>query len=137
MCPLCIGTATLLVSSGTSAGGLATFLFRRRALKKRRAAVRAAARDGRDAAAAGNRILFEALGLGNGEQLNPVKTAPRGLARGIRDPHLGEAWVHDVLTVTRTLEPALDHFLGGFGAVGDILTHQFFAIADGANAVRR
>ena len=34
MCPLCIGTATLLVSGGTSAGGLAAFLFRRRAGKK-------------------------------------------------------------------------------------------------------
>ena len=35
MCPLCIGTATLLVSSGTSAGGLATLLFRLRARKHR------------------------------------------------------------------------------------------------------
>lgn len=34
MCPLCIGTATLLVSSGTSAGGLAALLFRRHAGKK-------------------------------------------------------------------------------------------------------
>jgi hypothetical protein len=33
MCPLCIGTATLLVSSGTSAGGLATLLFRLRTRK--------------------------------------------------------------------------------------------------------
>jgi hypothetical protein len=33
MCPLCIGTATLLVSSGTSAGGLAALLLRRRAGK--------------------------------------------------------------------------------------------------------
>ena len=30
MCPLCIGTATLLLSSGTSAGGLGALLFRRR-----------------------------------------------------------------------------------------------------------
>jgi hypothetical protein len=29
MCPLCIGTATLLVSSGTSAGGLAALILRR------------------------------------------------------------------------------------------------------------
>jgi hypothetical protein len=35
MCPLCIGTATLLVSSGTSAGGLATLLFRLRTRKHR------------------------------------------------------------------------------------------------------
>lgn len=35
MCPLCIGTATLLVSSGTSAGGLAAALILRwRAGKK-------------------------------------------------------------------------------------------------------
>ena len=65
----------------------------------------------------------EALRSRNGEQLNPVKTAPRGLARGIRDAHLGEAWVHDVFTVTRTVQPALDHFLCRFGTVGDIFTH--------------
>jgi hypothetical protein len=35
MCPLCIGTATLLVSSGTSVGGLATLLFRLRTPKRR------------------------------------------------------------------------------------------------------
>jgi len=35
MCPLCIGTATLLVSSGASAGGLAALLFRQRARKNR------------------------------------------------------------------------------------------------------
>jgi len=29
MCPLCIGTATWLVSSGTSAGGIAAFILRR------------------------------------------------------------------------------------------------------------
>jgi hypothetical protein len=63
MCPLCIGTATLLISSGTSAGGLATFLFRRRAVKKRRGAGRAAARDGRDGAAARNRILLRSARL--------------------------------------------------------------------------
>ena len=28
MCPLCIGTATFLVSSGTSAGGIAAVVFR-------------------------------------------------------------------------------------------------------------
>ncbi len=30
MCPLCIGTVTLLASSGTSAGGLAALLLRLR-----------------------------------------------------------------------------------------------------------
>jgi hypothetical protein len=33
MCPLCIGTATLLVSGGTSAGGLAALLVRTRLRK--------------------------------------------------------------------------------------------------------
>jgi hypothetical protein len=36
MCPLCIGTATLLVSSGTSAGGLGAFLIGRRARRRGR-----------------------------------------------------------------------------------------------------
>jgi len=36
MCPLCIGTATLLVSSATSAGGLAALLLRWRTGKKGR-----------------------------------------------------------------------------------------------------
>lgn len=31
MCPLCIGTATLLISSGTSAGGFAALLLKVRA----------------------------------------------------------------------------------------------------------
>jgi hypothetical protein len=33
MCPLCIGTATLLISSGTSAGGLAALVVRLRTQK--------------------------------------------------------------------------------------------------------
>jgi hypothetical protein len=73
MCPLCIGTATLLVSSGTSAGGLATFLFRRRAVKKRRAAVRAAARDGRDAGAGRDRILVRSARLVEWRATEPSK----------------------------------------------------------------
>ena len=36
MCPLCIGTATLLVASGTSAGGLSAWLLRLRSRKNRR-----------------------------------------------------------------------------------------------------
>ena len=36
MCPLCIGTAAWLVSSGTSAGGIAALVFRRRVRKSRR-----------------------------------------------------------------------------------------------------
>jgi hypothetical protein len=55
MCPLCIGTAALLVSSGTSAGGLATLLFRRRAVKKRCVVVSAAACDHGDVTVARNR----------------------------------------------------------------------------------
>jgi hypothetical protein len=35
MCPLCIGTTALLVSSGTSAGGLAALLARLRNRKRR------------------------------------------------------------------------------------------------------
>ncbi len=35
MCPLCIGTATLLVSGGTSAGGFAALLVRLRTRKNR------------------------------------------------------------------------------------------------------
>ena len=35
MCPLCIGTAALLLSSGTSAGGLAALVVRRRARKNK------------------------------------------------------------------------------------------------------
>ncbi len=35
MCPLCIGTATLLVSSGTSAGGIAALLCKARARRRR------------------------------------------------------------------------------------------------------
>ena len=31
MCPLCVGTAALLASGGTSAGGLTALLLRRRA----------------------------------------------------------------------------------------------------------
>ena len=38
MCPLCIGTAALLASSGASAGGLAALLFRQRARKNRSSA---------------------------------------------------------------------------------------------------
>jgi hypothetical protein len=34
MCPLCIGTATLLASSGTTAGGLGALLLRRRARRQ-------------------------------------------------------------------------------------------------------
>jgi hypothetical protein len=34
MCPLCIGTAALLVSSGTSAGGLGVILLGRRARRR-------------------------------------------------------------------------------------------------------
>ena len=34
MCPLCIGTATLLVSSGASAGGLGALLLGRRARRR-------------------------------------------------------------------------------------------------------
>jgi hypothetical protein len=34
MCPLCIGTATLLVSSGTTAGGLGALLLGRRARRQ-------------------------------------------------------------------------------------------------------
>ena len=37
MCPLCIGTATLLISGGTSAGGLAAVLLRK-PFRRRRAA---------------------------------------------------------------------------------------------------
>ena len=33
MCPLCIGTATLLASGATSAGGLTALLFRQRIRK--------------------------------------------------------------------------------------------------------
>jgi hypothetical protein len=33
MCPICIGTAALLASGGTSAGGLAALLFRQRIRK--------------------------------------------------------------------------------------------------------
>jgi hypothetical protein len=33
MCPVCIGTAALLVSSGTSAGGFAALFVRQRARK--------------------------------------------------------------------------------------------------------
>jgi hypothetical protein len=36
MCPLCIGTATLLLSGGTSAGGFAALLVSRSARKKHR-----------------------------------------------------------------------------------------------------
>jgi hypothetical protein len=36
MCPLCIGTAAWLVSSGASAGGIAALVFRRRTRKSRR-----------------------------------------------------------------------------------------------------
>jgi len=35
MCPLCIGTATLIVSGGTSAGGLATVVLMRLGRKPR------------------------------------------------------------------------------------------------------
>jgi hypothetical protein len=38
MCPLCIGTATLLVSSGTSAGGLTALLLRRLVHRRERLA---------------------------------------------------------------------------------------------------
>jgi hypothetical protein len=34
MCPLCIGTAALLASSGTSAGGLGVILLGRRARRR-------------------------------------------------------------------------------------------------------
>jgi hypothetical protein len=34
MCPLCIGTAALLASSGTSAGGLGALLLARRARRQ-------------------------------------------------------------------------------------------------------
>ena len=37
MCPLCIGTTALLVSSGTSTGGLAALLVRLRNRKRRNA----------------------------------------------------------------------------------------------------
>jgi hypothetical protein len=36
MCPLCIGTAAWLVSSGTSAGGVAALTLRRRTRRNRR-----------------------------------------------------------------------------------------------------
>jgi hypothetical protein len=36
MCPLCIGAAALLVSGGTSAGGLTALLLRQRAARKSR-----------------------------------------------------------------------------------------------------
>ena len=36
MCPLCLGTAAWLFSSGTSAGGVAALILRRRALRNRR-----------------------------------------------------------------------------------------------------
>ena len=36
MCPLCIGTAAWLVSSGTSTGAVAALILRRRALRSRR-----------------------------------------------------------------------------------------------------
>ena len=73
MCPLCIGTATLLVSSGTSAGGLATFLFRRRAVKKRRAAVRAGVRDGGDGAVPGTRTRVRSAMLEEWRATEPSK----------------------------------------------------------------
>ena len=47
MCPVCIGTAALLVSSGTSAGGFAALFVRQRARKNESIAPCAANR-GRD-----------------------------------------------------------------------------------------
>lgn len=42
MCPLCIGTATVLASTGTSATGLAAYLLRRRTREPPGSAVPAA-----------------------------------------------------------------------------------------------
>lgn len=47
MCPLCIGTAALLVSGGTSAGGLAALFFKQRACGNRSIAPRADSCDSR------------------------------------------------------------------------------------------
>jgi hypothetical protein len=73
MCPLCIGTATLLVSSGTSAGGLATLLFRRCAVKKRRVAISAAAGDHGDVPAPRNRTVVRSATLGEWRATEPSK----------------------------------------------------------------
>jgi hypothetical protein len=40
MCPLCIGTATLLVSGGTSAGGIAAVVLRHLGRQHRQAVLR-------------------------------------------------------------------------------------------------
>jgi hypothetical protein len=58
-----------------------------------------------------------------GQHLNPVQAALRSSTRRIGDSHLCEPRIHDVLAMPGTLEPASHHFVGRFGAVGNILTH--------------
>jgi len=69
------------------------------------------------------RVGLYRLGSRIGQQLNPVQAALGRSTRRIGDSHLGEPRVHDVFAVPGAVEPALHHFVGRFGAVGNILTH--------------
>src|SRR5271156_834267 len=79
---------------------------------------------GRSAGEMGNYYLLKKqivrLGAWSGQQLDPVQPVLDGVTRRIGDAHLGKSGVHDVLTVTGTVEPALHHFVGRFGPVGDV-----------------
>src|SRR5262249_55603684 len=73
-----------------------------------------------------------------GQYLYPIQPMPRQrLTIREGDPHCGEPRIHDVLTVTRAVEPALDHLLHGLRAIRNVLAYELFPVADRAHAIRR